>query len=179
MQHRRQSLRPIWVNHKNKACILCTHTALICLAHTSYTEHTKAHMYPQRSTEAHIKIIHTVIPMLYFRTTSHFKGLFPLRVVHFLCDFCYIRASSMPRVDTGLMIGQSRAHACASARERAPSCMHVKVRACVYVWRCARACVHMCLCFSTEPSPLKSVYQAEALLRTLGWQSVTPLTPGM
>lgn len=85
----------------------------------------------------------------------------------------------MPRVDTGLMIGQSRAHACASARERAPSCMHVKVRACVYVWWCARACVHMCLCFSTEPSPLKSVYQAEALLRTLGWQSVTPLTPGM
>lgn len=81
----------------------------------------------------------------------------------------------MPRVDTGLMIGYSRVH----ARKCAPSCMHVKVRACVYVRWCARACVHMCICFSTEPSPLKSVYQAEALLRTLGWQSVTPLTPGM
>lgn len=44
---------------------------------------------------------------------------------------------------------------------------------------CACACVHMCPCISAELSPLKSVYSAEALLRTLGWQSVTPLTPGM
>lgn len=50
-------------------------------------------------------------------------------------------------------------------------CVHVCVSDCVLV--------HMCPRISTELSPLKSVYGAEALLRTLGWQSVTLLTPGM
>ena len=67
------------------------------------------------------------------------------------------------------------------------SCMCVCVTACfpdsvcvfVCVCVCSRASMHMCPRISTEPSPLKSVYRAEALLRTLGWQSVTPLTPGM
>lgn len=52
--------------------------------------------------------------------------------------------------------------------------MFALVFVCVNVRVCICVCVHMCLCFSTEPSPLKSVYRVETLLRTLGWQSVTP-----
>lgn len=172
MQHSTQSLLSIWVNLRHKYCMLRTQSTQKCTYSLG-----EAHMHASNRPSWHTCTV--LQPSMTFHVT------FSSELSSFMW-FCCIQTKWTPHADT--MVGYS-GHSIYSTRHMYHrACVYVCTllhtcspeRLCVCVCGCvSRAFVHMCPCISTELSPLKSVYRAEALLRTLGWQSVTPLTPGM
>lgn len=148
MQHRRQSLRPIWVNHKNKACILCTHTRHIFALRTHHTQNTQKHTCTLRGAQRHTSKSSTLSFQCYISAQHHIsKDFSPSELCISFVIFAIFELAQCLVLTLALWLDRAeRMHA--HLRE------NVHLAACMLRWElvctCGGVLVHACICVSAS-----------------------------